>query len=80
MQESKLESKTLNKMIESGTMNLIIIGPCFFLAATMGLAIITGGTFTVGTHMLMFWEGITYSIFGLIASLYAFYIYNFKEA
>lgn len=78
-QESKCQSTTnYSDLVESGVMNLIVIGPCFFIAATMGLAIITGGTFTVGTHLLMYWEGIVYSIVGLVASCYAFYVYNFK--
>ena len=77
MLNNELKSIPKSKVLESGVMNLFIIGPCFFIAATMGMAIITGGTFTVGTHLLMYWEGITYSVIGVIASLYAFIKYNF---
>lgn len=60
-------------------LNLFIIGPCFFLASTMGLAVLTGGTFTIGTHMLMYWEAIVYSVTGMALTLYAFINFNFNK-
>ena len=66
-------------VFHKAVMNLGIIGPCFFLAATMGIAVATGGTFTIGTHVLAYWEAIFYALTGLFLTTYAFIKTNFTK-
>lgn len=65
------------EVIDKFVINMGIIGPCFFIASTMLLAVLFGGTFTVGTHVLMYWEAIVYGVVGIAATSYAFVRYNF---
>lgn len=64
--------RTFNKAV----VNLGVIGPAFFVSASLFLAIITGGTFTLGTHTLAYWEGIIYGLVGITVSIYSFFVVN----
>lgn len=55
-------------------LDVVILGSVLFLSFSMGLAVLNGGSFMLGTHALMFWEALTYSTLGIIGSTTGYYL------
>ena len=51
--------------IVSFTLYTVILGSILFLSFSMGLAVLNGTTFVLGTHVLAYWEAIIYSVLGV---------------
>ena len=60
-------------------LDILILGPILFISFSMGLAVLNGGAFMLGTHALVYWEAITYSVIGIITSLSGYYYLHKDE-
>jgi hypothetical protein len=64
--------KVKKSRIKQFVNNILIRGPILFLCFTMVLHVVTGGSFTIGTHLLELHEAIILGTLGIITAIVSF--------